>query len=249
MNAENFVAYLKNPSKLYQLSYEELRSLVVQYPYASTLRHLLLQKSFQEHRDVERNLEAAAIFGIDRKHLRQLYINYQTELAKEEQLELKADVLDLQPLNQLKDIQNQELPKEQVASPETPNLRYLEEEDLPEEANPTVNTAPQKEEPIFHFDDLFEDSEPSVKTKAQDSDVNLMSLEELLANEQTKAVKDTEEEATLEAANASIEEEPQVEEPAAEIPLEIVEPEEPEVPASSPVMELESPSFVLEEDF
>ena len=57
MNAENFGDYLKNPALLYQLSYQELKSLVLQYPFSANLHALLFQKSqIEGHKDLDKNL-------------------------------------------------------------------------------------------------------------------------------------------------------------------------------------------------
>ncbi len=67
MNAESFADYLKNPSKLYQTNYQELKSLALQYPYCQNLQWLLLQKSNMDgHRDAAANLEKTATLSIDR---------------------------------------------------------------------------------------------------------------------------------------------------------------------------------------
>lgn len=70
MNADNFAQYLEDPSLLYQASYQELKSLSLQYPYCQNLHLLLFQKSYMEgSREWEQNLEKAAVYSIDRKHL------------------------------------------------------------------------------------------------------------------------------------------------------------------------------------
>lgn len=82
MNAENFREYLKDPSLLYQVPYEELKSLALEYPYSAHLRWLLLQKSRMEHRpDARVALEKAAVYSIDR---RALYRFIQTRYEKTE---------------------------------------------------------------------------------------------------------------------------------------------------------------------
>ncbi|NJL75734.1 MAG: hypothetical protein HC892_12645 [Saprospiraceae bacterium] len=45
MNAENFTDYLNNSALLYQMNYEELRQLIVQYPFTANLRYLLAKKA------------------------------------------------------------------------------------------------------------------------------------------------------------------------------------------------------------
>lgn len=87
MNPENFVEYIENPSFLHQLNYEELKQLILQYPYNANLRYLLVKKSQMENRgDYERNLRNAAVHGPDRKRLFELL---KEELLIEERLELK----------------------------------------------------------------------------------------------------------------------------------------------------------------
>ncbi len=87
MNAENFTEYIENPSLLLQMNYEELKQLILQYPYNANLRYLLAKKSQLEGRsDHERNLRNAAIHGPDRKKLFQLL---KEETDPEERLELK----------------------------------------------------------------------------------------------------------------------------------------------------------------
>ena len=65
--------YLSRPELIYQISYQELKSLVVQYPYAHNLRYLLLRKSYlEEHGDSERHLHLTATYAPDREHLHHL---------------------------------------------------------------------------------------------------------------------------------------------------------------------------------
>ncbi|MBK7870347.1 MAG: hypothetical protein IPJ74_06490 [Saprospiraceae bacterium] len=67
MNAENFAECLKNPSKLYQINYQEIKSLALQYPYCQNLQWLLLYKSsLDHHRDFDNNLEKTATGSLDR---------------------------------------------------------------------------------------------------------------------------------------------------------------------------------------
>ena len=51
MNVENFSQYLRQPALLYQLNYQELKNLVLEYPYAANLRLLLLLKAKMENDD------------------------------------------------------------------------------------------------------------------------------------------------------------------------------------------------------
>lgn len=99
MNLENFAEYLKYPSRLYQLPYEELKSLTMQYPYCGNFHLLLLIKSKLEgHPDLEKNLAKAATYSVDRKFLRRLMLEEQL-LPVESQLSFGEDeVLELKDL-------------------------------------------------------------------------------------------------------------------------------------------------------
>lgn len=106
MNRENFAEFLKNPEKLFQVTYEELKTLSMQYPFSANLHLLLWQKSRQEgHSEEEKNLSRAAAYTFDRPHLFHLFHSgealtredFITEM--EEFLELKElALLDSEPL-------------------------------------------------------------------------------------------------------------------------------------------------------
>jgi hypothetical protein len=73
MNSELLLEYLDNPMRLYKVPYQELKTLVVEYPYCQNLRYLLLCKSeIEQLDDKQRNLSLAAAYTPDRKHLYQL---------------------------------------------------------------------------------------------------------------------------------------------------------------------------------
>ncbi len=99
MTAENFSYYLKNPGHLYQVSYQELKSLVVQYPYCQNLRYLLLTKSQIENSDeYQKDLELAATYHIDRAYLYQL-IHQEEKAENAENFVLEEDYLELKDLS------------------------------------------------------------------------------------------------------------------------------------------------------
>lgn len=73
MTQERFLKLLDNPDLLASISYEELKTLALVYPYAHNLRYLLVIKSHQDnHPDFGRNLAAAAAYSLDRSRLFQL---------------------------------------------------------------------------------------------------------------------------------------------------------------------------------
>ncbi len=70
MNIELFIACIENPLKLRMVSYQELKTLVHHFPYAANLRQILWEKSqLENHLESEKNLQMAALYSIDRKHL------------------------------------------------------------------------------------------------------------------------------------------------------------------------------------
>ena len=70
MTNEQLTAYLQDESYLYSVGYEELKTLVMQYPYSANLRILLLKKSYlDQNKDYERNLQMSASYTTNRKHL------------------------------------------------------------------------------------------------------------------------------------------------------------------------------------
>lgn len=100
MNTENFKEFLENPSRLYQLSYQELKSLVLQYPYSTNLHYLLLQKSaMEDHRELEQNRQKAATYSIDRTFLFNLLRDLAQADKKEPLLQLDEDFLELKDLS------------------------------------------------------------------------------------------------------------------------------------------------------
>ncbi len=104
MNAENFVEFLKDYSKLYQLSYEELKSLAMQYPYCANLHYLLLEKSqLDQNKELEHNLKTASFYSQDRTALRDLMGKLKTVFEKEESFDLNEDYLELRDLSSLKE--------------------------------------------------------------------------------------------------------------------------------------------------
>ncbi|MGH1437034.1 MAG: hypothetical protein ACRBG0_21530, partial [Lewinella sp.] len=95
MNAENFMEYLAQPAKLYQLPYQEIKNLVQEYPYSANLRQLLLLKSrIEKDPKFEQYLHNLAAHTFDREHLYSFIHNKLPQLlelntAPEERLELK----------------------------------------------------------------------------------------------------------------------------------------------------------------
>ncbi len=83
MDANQFVDFLSNSSLLAQQDYQDLKSLVLRYPYCANLHLLLLEKSVLEgHPDREKNLSRAAITCIDRNTLRLKMVEWESILEE-----------------------------------------------------------------------------------------------------------------------------------------------------------------------
>ncbi|MEM7572371.1 MAG: hypothetical protein AAF433_05705 [Bacteroidota bacterium] len=123
MNRQTFHQYLEEPSKLYQLSLTELQSLVMDYPYSSNLRLLLLLKARLEgHPKAELITSQVAARTFDRAHLYRLLTDLEKETEAEgETLELRGleeldvELLEAKPLEQ---VQEEEIMREKTVSPE-----------------------------------------------------------------------------------------------------------------------------------
>lgn len=90
---------------LHQVSYQELKSLVLQYPYAANLRYLLLIKSYLDNnQEQEKNLALASLNSTDRKKLMELVARFQPIEVPEESFNLEEDFLELKDLNALEDM-------------------------------------------------------------------------------------------------------------------------------------------------
>ena len=103
MTKDNLLKFLGNREYLYQVSYQELKSLVVQYPYSLSLRYLLAMKSMQEdNRDHERNVELLSTYGIDRAHFYDVFSETPIVLEDlEESVLMGEDFLELKELSTL----------------------------------------------------------------------------------------------------------------------------------------------------
>lgn len=169
MNADNFAQYLENPSLLYQASYQELKSLALQYPYCQNLHLLLFQKSFMEgSREWEQNLEKAAAYSIDRKHLYYTVRKLDKKAAGADNFLLSEEFLELKSLEGLR-MEEQLLqdtgagkqeeepvlhlefgPAEETPGPKEPLPGVMDDEDEPDELFETnAGLAPREEDTPF----------------------------------------------------------------------------------------------------
>lgn len=141
MNADTFAPYLKQLSLLYQLPYEELKSLCVQYPYFQNLHLLLLLKSkLEQHYDYPQNLARAAAYSVDRA---QLYhrLNQLEELVQVDGFQLHEDYLELQDIGDWsKQLESLELLAQQEDPLSYKDLLPDHDMELPAAPIPAVST-------------------------------------------------------------------------------------------------------------
>ncbi|MCB0582034.1 MAG: hypothetical protein KDD10_22340 [Phaeodactylibacter sp.] len=157
MNADNFSQFLEDPSLLYQASYQELKSLALQYPYCRNLHLLLFQKSYMDGSgEWEQNLEKAAAYSIDRRRLYFMSrrLDKKTEAA-EENFMLSEEFLELKSLEILQ-LEENLLPETDAG--EKTGLR-LEFGPLPQEPAPSRKGEPGKALPADPEEDEEEEFE------------------------------------------------------------------------------------------
>ncbi len=90
MTQERFLKMLGDPDLLATISYQELKTLALAYPYAHNLHYLLALKARQDHHpEFERTLAAAAAHSLHRPQLFHLIAPQRVGIV-EEVLELRA---------------------------------------------------------------------------------------------------------------------------------------------------------------
>lgn len=104
MNTDSFLRYLKDSTFLHQITYEELKTLSLQYPYCQNLHLLLLKKSYLDnHRELDQNLTKAATYSIDRTQLYHQIQLLEQSLVVEDSFLLSEDYLELKELNEFEE--------------------------------------------------------------------------------------------------------------------------------------------------
>ncbi len=102
MTADNFADYLLNPSYLFSITYQELKSLVAQYPYCANLRILVAQKSqIEKHKEHPQNLQMAATYAPDRHRLHELMELRPEKLEVSDNYTVTEEALELENLSPL----------------------------------------------------------------------------------------------------------------------------------------------------
>jgi len=163
MNADNFSSFLADPSRLYQLNYYELKSLVLQYPYCANLHQLLLEKSIlEDHPDTPKNLVRASVTGIDRLALRKRVMQLRTKFHPLDTLNLEGqdEVLELRELSSLPATEAADVLPKQNASGATRSAGSSESPPPPSALEPD-------EAPHTHKPAEARDAKPHPKAKKE----------------------------------------------------------------------------------
>jgi hypothetical protein len=99
LTQEKFLNILADPEQLSSISYEELKTIVLAYPYAHNLRYLLALKARQEGRpDAARTLATAAAYSLDRTRL---FLLYAPKIVVPVHEAVLHEVLELKPLEEV----------------------------------------------------------------------------------------------------------------------------------------------------
>jgi hypothetical protein len=100
MTQERFFRIVDDPNLLRTISYEELKTLALAYPYAHNLRYFLAIKARQiDHQDVDKNVATAAVYSLDRTQLFRLVA---PQVTVPQEVWVKEEVLELKPVETIK---------------------------------------------------------------------------------------------------------------------------------------------------
>ncbi|MBC7776109.1 MAG: hypothetical protein H7246_11800 [Phycisphaerae bacterium] len=100
MTQERFFQIIDDPDLLRRITYEELKTLALAYPYAHNLRCLLALKARQvDHPDAARNLATAAAYSLDRT---KLFLLVAPQVIVPQQVLAAEEVLELKPIETVK---------------------------------------------------------------------------------------------------------------------------------------------------
>ncbi len=131
---------------LHQVSYHELKSLMLQYPYAANLRYLMLVKSlFDNKKEYDRNLALASLSSLDRKKLHELVLKYNQTQVMEESFEIAEEFLELKDLSTLQETEDIAPPESEQAKAQAAPLNFVDSDDpvdlLDDALNAAIETA------------------------------------------------------------------------------------------------------------
>lgn len=145
MIGERFIKMLNDPELLKTISYEELKTLALAYPYAHNLRYLLALKAKQEDRpDAARTLATAAAYSLDRT---QLFLLYAPKILTPQRVseEMSAEVLELKPIGVVRQELEALTPVKRVETPEPAAIAAPIPSPMPTSTPPAAPSGPQKQ--------------------------------------------------------------------------------------------------------
>lgn len=100
MTLERFSQVVDDPELLRRITYEELKTLALAYPYAHNLRCLLAIKARQiDHPDAAKNLATAAAYSLDRT---KLFLLVAPQVIAPQQMVAPEEILELKPIETVK---------------------------------------------------------------------------------------------------------------------------------------------------
>lgn len=100
MTQDRFSQIVDDPELLRRITYEELKTLALAYPYAHNLRSLLAIKARQiDHTDAIKNLATAAAYSLDRT---KLFLMVAPQIIAPQQVLAPEEVLELKPIETVK---------------------------------------------------------------------------------------------------------------------------------------------------
>lgn len=100
MTQERFAQIVEDPELLRRITYEELKTLALAYPYAHNLRCLLAIKARQiDHAEATRNLATAAAYSLDRT---KLFLLIAPQIVAPQQILTPDEILELKPIETVK---------------------------------------------------------------------------------------------------------------------------------------------------
>jgi len=139
MTQERFLKLLDNPDLLASISYEELKTLALAYPYAHTLRYLLAIKSRQDnHPEFARNLSAAAAHSLDRTRLFQLIAPKKLAPVP---VEAEESVLELKPIETVQQELQARAPVPRASETASATSSAAQQAPAPDSGRPQTNVA------------------------------------------------------------------------------------------------------------
>lgn len=138
MTQERFFQIVDDPELLRRITYEELKTLALAYPYAHNLRCLLAIKARQiDHPEATRDLATAAAYSLDRT---QLFLLVAPQVIAPQQVLTPQEVLELKPIETIKR--------------ELEALAPIAREEKPAEAPIVVGSPAPSEQPVLSIPEV-----------------------------------------------------------------------------------------------